>query len=139
MPAVDRPLWDVAVVGAGPAGSVAARVAAQAGATVVLLERAAVPRYKTCGGGLIGTSQRLASAHIALPEHVSARVQAATVTLDGSRAFTRMVATGDLLEMVNRDEFDAALVRAAQAAGVQLCAGTAVRGLSESDDRVDRK
>ncbi|ONI76263.1 hypothetical protein ALI144C_37010 [Actinosynnema sp. ALI-1.44] len=50
-------LWDVVVVGAGPAGATAARVAAEAGCDVLLLERAAVPRYKTCGGGLIGCSQ----------------------------------------------------------------------------------
>jgi hypothetical protein len=42
--------WDVVVVGAGPAGATAARVAAEAGCGVLLLERAAVPRYKTCGG-----------------------------------------------------------------------------------------
>jgi geranylgeranyl reductase family protein len=131
-----EPVWDVAVVGAGPAGSIAARVAAAAGARVVLLDRAAVPRYKTCGGGLIGTSRRLAAEHIGLPDHVSARVQAATVTLDGARPFTRRVRDGDLLEMVNRDEFDAALVRAAQAAGVELRTRTAVRGLAEADDRV---
>jgi geranylgeranyl reductase family protein len=135
-PAASEPMWDVAVVGAGPAGAIAACVAANAGARVVLLDRAAIPRYKTCGGGLIGTTQRLASAHIDVPGHISARVQAATVTLNGSRSYTRQVADGDLLEMVNRDEFDAALVRAAQAAGVELRERTALRGLSEADDRV---
>jgi geranylgeranyl reductase family protein len=131
-----EPVWDVAVVGAGPAGGIAACVAANAGARVVLLDRAAIPRYKTCGGGLIGTTQRLASEHTGLPGLVSARVQAATVTLDGSRSFTRRVADGDLLAMVNRDQFDAALVRAAQTAGVELRQRTALRGLTEAEDRV---
>ena len=49
-------LWDVLVVGAGPAGSSAARVAAEGGASVLLIDRARFPRYKTCGGGLIGIS-----------------------------------------------------------------------------------
>jgi flavin-dependent dehydrogenase len=131
-----EPVWDVAVVGAGPAGGIAACVAAEAGARVVLLDRASIPRYKTCGGGLIGTTQRLASEYIGLSGHVSARVQAATVTLDGSRSFTRRAPDGDLLEMVNRDEFDAALVRAAQGVGVELRQRTAVRGLAETEDRV---
>jgi geranylgeranyl reductase family protein len=44
---------DVVVVGAGPAGSVAALRLAQAGRRVVLVDRAAFPRDKTCGDGLI--------------------------------------------------------------------------------------
>ena len=48
--------WDVIVVGAGPAGSSAARAAAEAGSSVLLLDGARFPRYKTCGCGLIGTS-----------------------------------------------------------------------------------
>lgn len=137
-PLASEPLWDVAVIGAGPAGAAAALEAMRLwpDAAVLLVDKAAIPRYKTCGGGLIGSSRRLASEHINLPGHVSARVQAATVTLNGSRSFTRQVPDGDLLEMVNRDAFDAALVRAAQAAGVELRQRTTLRSLTEADDRV---
>ncbi|HYN10274.1 MAG TPA: geranylgeranyl reductase family protein [Vicinamibacterales bacterium] len=45
--------FDVIVVGAGPAGSVAALRLAQAGRRVLLCDRAAFPRDKTCGDGLI--------------------------------------------------------------------------------------
>ncbi len=41
--------FDVAVVGAGPAGSVAALVLARAGARVALVDKAAFPRDKACG------------------------------------------------------------------------------------------
>lgn len=43
---------DVIVAGAGPAGTSAARVLAQQGADVLILEKAGFPRYKVCGGGL---------------------------------------------------------------------------------------
>lgn len=45
--------YDVAVVGAGPAGSVTAYRLARAGASVLLLDRATFPRDKPCGGGLM--------------------------------------------------------------------------------------
>jgi flavin-dependent dehydrogenase len=45
-------IHDLVVVGAGPAGSTAARVAASRGARVVLLDRADFPRDKPCGGGV---------------------------------------------------------------------------------------
>ncbi len=50
-------VWDVVVVGAGPAGASAAYAAAVAGRKVLLLEKAELPRYKTCGGGIIGFSR----------------------------------------------------------------------------------
>ncbi len=40
---------DVLIVGAGPAGAVAATVLARAGVRVRLLDRAAFPRDKLCG------------------------------------------------------------------------------------------
>ena len=50
---LEREPWDVAVVGAGPAGALAARRLALAGARVLLLDRRTHPRDKACGDGLI--------------------------------------------------------------------------------------
>jgi len=44
--------WDVAVVGAGPAGSVVARKCAEAGYNTVLFEKNSHPGLKVCGGFL---------------------------------------------------------------------------------------
>ncbi|MFD7638840.1 FAD-dependent oxidoreductase, partial [Streptomyces sp. NPDC059873] len=43
----DERVWDVVVVGAGPAGASAAYAAAVAGRQVLLVEKAELPRYKT--------------------------------------------------------------------------------------------
>src|ERR1700686_4669555 len=96
--------WDVAVVGAGPAGLAAASAAAAAGARTIVLERAEHPRYKTGGGGLIGGAPApAASGLIDVPARDE--IRRATVTLRGGQEFTR--SHGEpLLTMVVRDEFD---------------------------------
>jgi geranylgeranyl reductase family protein len=109
---MERTQWDVAVIGAGPAGLAAASAAAQAGARTVVLERATHPRYKTCGGGLIGAS--LAAVGPQVPWAARDRIDAATFTLDGRRPFTRRH-DEPILAMVLREEFDDALrLRAAE-------------------------
>ena len=45
-------MWDVGVVGGGPAGSTAARRLSERGLTVLILEAAQHPRVKPCGGAL---------------------------------------------------------------------------------------
>ncbi|MGD8166776.1 FAD-dependent monooxygenase [Herbiconiux sp. P16] len=124
-------VWDVLVVGAGPAGSTAARTAALAGARVLLLDRSPFPRYKTCGGGLLGESLRL------IPEQaratVESRVADAHVTSHFRRPF-RLRQPEPYLAMVRRIEFDQALVDAAQDAGARFVDGVAVREITQPAD-----
>ena len=94
--------YDVAVVGAGPAGSSAATAAARAGARVVLLDRSAFPRYKTCGGGLIGPSLR----NLPGEPPMRAQITRASFTLRGGRPRARvspvpLVATATRVELDN--------------------------------------
>ena len=119
-------VWDVAVVGSGPAGAAAARAAARTGARTVLLEReAALPRYKRCGGGLIGASQAaVAAAGVDLPALALDHVGRLTFTSRGRAAFTKE--TDPFLPMVLRADLDAALVRVAQEAGVEVRTGVTV-------------
>ena len=49
---------DLIIIGSGPAGAAAARVAAKAGLRVALLDKSAFPRDKLCGGGITGRSVR---------------------------------------------------------------------------------
>ncbi len=115
--------WDVIVVGAGPAGSSAARVAAEHGASVLLLDRATFPRYKTCGGGLIGIS--LGNIPPEVLKTVEQRITRVRFTLRGRVASTHRSRT-PFLSLVQRDRFDQALVDAAVAAGVTFRDGVGV-------------
>ncbi|MFZ3495709.1 geranylgeranyl reductase family protein [Streptomyces sp. 5.8] len=116
-------VWDVVVVGAGPAGSSAAHAAATAGRRVLLLEKAELPRYKTCGGGIIGPSRDALPPGFVLP--FKDRVHAVTFSLDGKFARTRR-SKQMLFGLINRPEFDAALVAEAEKAGATVRTGTAV-------------
>lgn len=49
-------IYDAIVIGAGPAGCTAAKILADKGLKVILLERGSLPRYKSCSGVLIKKS-----------------------------------------------------------------------------------
>ena len=130
-------VWDVVVVGAGPAGSSAAYAAASAptpgyeGRRVLLLDKAAPPRYKTCGGGIIGPSRDALPPGFQLP--LKDRVHAITFTMDGKLARTRH-SKRMLFGLVNRDEFDQRLVQCAEKAGAVLATGVTVTGVRQEED-----
>jgi flavin-dependent dehydrogenase len=125
-------VWDVAVIGGGPAGAMAALAAASRGMRVVLLERFALPRYKTCAGGLVGAALR------ALPDGFTVPVQATAtqfaLSFPGRPTALR---SGDfpLVSLVHRSEFDALLVGRATAAGAVVRDGvTVLADLAASGD-----
>ncbi|QMU80406.1 geranylgeranyl reductase family protein [Streptacidiphilus sp. PB12-B1b] len=128
-------VWDVVVVGAGPAGSSAAYAAASApggdGRRVLLLDKAAPPRYKTCGGGIIGPSRDALPPGFQLP--LKDRVHAITFTLDGRLQRTRR-SKRMLFGLVNRDEFDERLVQCAEKAGAVPATGVTVTGVRQEED-----
>ena len=63
-------MYDVIVVGAGPAGCTAAKALAEKGYKVLLVEKFKMPRYKSCSGVLIKKSMELVKKYFgeAVPE-----------------------------------------------------------------------
>jgi flavin-dependent dehydrogenase len=111
--------WDAIVVGAGPAGSLAARGLAKAGARTLLVERSAFPRWKVCGACLNGHA--LASLHDARLGTLAPRQGA--VPLDRFelhfRGKTAHLPLPDGVSL-SRSRFDAALADAAAEAGASV-------------------
>lgn len=120
------------VVGAGPAGSSAAIAASRAGVRVALLDRASFPRYKTCGGGLIGPSWRvLDDAQLPILE----RAFRASFTKNGGRYVYREAAT-PFLQLTSRELLDSHLVDKAASCGVDVFESTRVRSFEVQAEKV---
>ncbi|MFY9668616.1 MAG: geranylgeranyl reductase family protein, partial [Trebonia sp.] len=100
-------------------------------ARTVILERAEHPRYKTCGGGLIGASLGAVAGQIELPARD--QIRSVTFTLRGGRELTRSERE-PLLAMVTRAEFDAALADHAQQQGAVLRQQALVRAVDQTGD-----
>jgi menaquinone-9 beta-reductase len=112
---------DVAIVGAGPAGSAAAWRLARAGARVTIFD-ASHPREKPCGGGLTGRALSLAREMLgADPEGVAVRRLRFGSGPGGEGRTALVQLTGpEELKVVGRAEFDQALVECAVSAGARL-------------------
>lgn len=113
--------WDIAIVGAGPAGSLAALAALRAwpSARVTLLDRADFPRDKICGDGL-AAQIRDVLAEVGEPELLDDRPRVHRLRLhfpDGT-GVARSMRRPTLV--VPREELDARLVAAAVRCGAVL-------------------
>ena len=122
---------DVLVVGAGPAGSAAARVLAGAGLRVLLTDRHAFPRDKVCGDALIPDSLA-ALATLGLRDRVNGAAYVSRVIRiyapDGEYAEVR----GECAALP-RSAFDELLVSGAIEAGAQFMPHLKALGALESD------
>jgi geranylgeranyl reductase family protein len=115
--------FDVAIVGAGPAGSTAAYRLASAGKRVLLLDRARFPRDKPCGGGVTLRAARLIP--FSIEPVVEDEITRVEIGLRYRSTFTR-AARLPLVYMTQRSRLDEFVLRRAQEAGAHVEEGTTV-------------
>ena len=131
-------LFDVAIVGGGPAGSSCAAFCALTGLRTLVLERESFPREKVCGDCLnpscwpvfdrLGVTQRVRN----LPH---ARLDSVDfIAIDGHKVSIELP-TNDHCELsIKRSLLDNLLLRRAHEAGAQICERTTVTSLARNDD-----
>jgi geranylgeranyl reductase family protein len=124
--------YDAVVAGAGPAGSTAARLLAEQGASVLLLDKHSFPRDKPCGGGV--TLRAAAVQNIDLSPVIERTIYGARFSLRLGQSFDRTYAK-PLTYMTQRCRLDAHLAENATAAGADFHDGESVRSIDT--DRLD--
>jgi menaquinone-9 beta-reductase len=119
-PATGEPLWDLVVVGAGPAGTATALGALAADPTlrVLLLDRADFPRDKSCGDGIAPEAVD-ALASVGAGDVVEGWAPIERLELAGDRARVSRALSRPVW-VVPREVFDARLVGHATRAGAVL-------------------
>jgi flavin-dependent dehydrogenase len=112
-------MYDLIVVGGGPAGTSAAITSARNGASVLMLERGRFPRHKVCGEFVSAESLDLL-ADLLAPQHArlfsdAVRIPRARVFLDGR---TLQTPVDPPAASISRLDLDAALWDSAEQSGV---------------------
>jgi geranylgeranyl reductase family protein len=125
-------IFDVAVIGSGPAGAFAALKLAENGISTVLVEKEILPRYKTCGGGLSYRGKRM------LPFDVSSVIESEFYKLDihfeKANAFFQPEREDPIISMVMRSEFDHLIVKKAIEAGAKILENHKLKDITFGDD-----
>ena len=125
--------FDAIVVGAGPAGSTTAYRLADAGARVLVVDKARFPRDKPCGGGLTMRAVR----HLPLDPApvVEDRVDVVDLRLSFGRSFER-AASSPLILMTQRLRLDHFLLEQAAARGAVVRDGVRVSDIEPDEHGV---
>ena len=126
--------FDVAVIGAGPAGSTVAYRLARAHARVLLIDKVRFPRDKPCGGGL--TMRAVRQLPFSVEPVVEDRITRARCRLKYGPVMERE-SSQVLCLMTQRRRLDAFMVERAVDSGVEFRDGVRVEIESDREIRID--
>lgn len=123
-------LFDVIVVGSGPAGAKTAYELSRKNHSVLVLEKEKLPRYKACGGGL--PMKAVEQIGFDIGPVVEKEIKGVFVTFDsGDRIAIDDIGVG---YMVMRENFDFFLLRRAEEKGTIVEDEVKVRSITEVED-----
>lgn len=127
--------YDVAVVGSGPSGAMAAFCLARKGVRVAVLEKSALPRYKPCGGGIVRKAMQF------LPVDVSEFIERQCYQVELNFISYHLHFTAKrkqpIVSMTMRDKFDYSLVSAARVAGADIFSKCRVVDVDSKVDSIE--
>lgn len=128
--------FDVAIAGAGPAGSALAIHLRRAGLSVALLDRAEFPRPKACGEGLFPAGVVALRGLGVDPDEVGIPLHGVRFLAGRASVEAPLSPMGSPGYGVRREALDALLVEQARVAGAAVHSGVKVSGMSARRGRV---
>jgi len=128
--------FDVIVIGAGPAGATAAKVLAEKGISVVLIDKQTFPRDKPCGGGL---SVKALARYPYLEKHqlIDSYSYNCCIHTSSLKHVVNIMKNKPIWAMVLRKKFDAGLVTIAAASGAVVQSGKKVVQLKTNVEQAE--
>ncbi len=124
--------FDVAIIGSGPSGASAAFHLAKKGISTVIIEKESLPRYKTCGGGLVYRGLKN------LPFDITDVIERQFHTVDiflGDSLHFKTHREDPTITMIMRDSFDNLIVEKAKEFGVTLLENHKLKNLIFEADK----
>lgn len=113
----DVMIYDAIVIGLGPAGAAAAYEISKSGFNVLAIEKARLPRYKPCGGGITAKIDKILESDF--KEVVERTVHGICLSYRGDDELYHF-SEKPICYMVMRDRFDYFLAEKATAAGAEI-------------------
>ncbi len=124
--------YDAIVVGAGPAGSTAAKVLSEKGAKTLLIDKNKFPRNKPCGGAL---SLKVLDRFKYVKDFVDSYLYGGVFYSPSLKYAAKYEKDRPIGAMVTREKFDAGLVELAINSGAQFIDGAIVKDLKISNEK----
>ena len=127
-------MYDLIIIGGGPAGSSAGRLAGQMGLETLLIEKKTFPRYKPCGGAF--SEQAMSYLDFKVPERIherdvyGARVHFGENVIEKHKPYR-------ISTLVTRSALDSFLIEKAGETGIETVMGEKAVGFEESADCVE--
>jgi len=126
--------FEVIVIGSGPSGALAAVELAKNNIKVAIIDKAKLPRYKTCGGGLVYRGIKLLDFDIS--SVVEREFKSITIALADINLSFKVKREVPIVSMVMRDKFDNFLVRKAVESGAILYDNNKVKDIDFNHNKL---
>lgn len=130
---MNKKIFDVIVIGAGPSGSKLAAKLAENGINTLLLEKCTLPRYKVCGGGI--TRRALKKMPINIDSIIRDEIRTLELRIEGDQII-QFHQEEPFIFSVMRNELDFLLANYAVKCGVTLLTDETVKHIDEMEDLV---